>query len=158
MLPIGMVSIMRRMNPRLIQNSVMASTSCSLTPGMTTILSLMGEKPASCAASRPAMTSSIESRPVICVMHSLSKLSRLIFKRVTPAARNAFACLGSCVPFVDRDRSRMPGRALMRAASSGKLRRKSGSPPVSRTREVPRRPNAPMTRSISSNVSQSLGS
>jgi hypothetical protein len=40
----------------------------------------------------------------------------------------------------------------------GKLRRRSGSPPVRRTREVPKRANAPTTRSISSKVSQFFGS
>ena len=154
----GMVSIKRKIKPRLIQNSVMASTSCSLTPGITTIFSLIGENPAASAAARPSMTSSIESRPVIWVTHSRVRLSRLMFKRDTPAARSASACLGNWVPLVDSDKSRMPGSALMRAASCGRLRRRSGSPPVKRTREVPRRAKAPTTRSISSKVSQFFGS
>ena len=158
MLPIGIVSIRRRIKPRLIQNSAIASTSWALTSGMTTILSLIGVKPEASAAARPAMTSSMVSRPVILVTHSRFKLSKLIFRRDTPAARKASAYLGNCVPLVESDKSRMPGRALMRAAKSGKLRRSKGSPPVKRTREVPRRAKAPTTRSISSKVSQFLGS
>ncbi|MNZ96002.1 hypothetical protein D3C78_1151780 [compost metagenome] len=44
------------------------------------------------------------------------------------------------------------------AASAGRLRRSSGSPPVRRKRRVPRRLNAATTRVISSKVSQLLGS
>jgi hypothetical protein len=85
---------------------------------MATMLTLMGLKPASRPASRPARILSSTGRPLIFSTPSGRRESRLTLRRVTPASFKSRAMLANWVALVEMDRSSMPGMAATRRHSS----------------------------------------
>ncbi|MNJ64021.1 hypothetical protein D3C77_599560 [compost metagenome] len=84
---------------------------------------------------------------------SASRLSRLMFRRFTPASASGRAIFTSCEPLVVITSSRRPGSAAILPHSSTMPLRTSGSPPVRRILRVPLATNSAAIRWISSRVS-----
>ena len=124
----------------------------SFTPRFTTMLILTGLSPAAAAASIPSSTTSTgKPTSFIAWKTALSTESRLTVIRRSPAAFSAAACWAKSAPFVVSVRSRS-GMLASRAISRSRLRRSSGSPPVTRIFSTPRAWKSRARRSISSNV------
>ena len=123
--------------PLSLAKSIMSVSSSSLYPRMTTVLILRGFSPLSTAASIPSSTSGRRSRRVSCLNRSRRSVSRLTVTRSSPALRSDSACFASNTPLVVMLRSRTSGFAASRSTTSVTSRRRSGSPPVSRTLSTP---------------------
>ena len=129
-----------------------AGTSSKLRPFITTQLSLTRSNPASRAASMPPSTWRKSPLRVIARKRSGSRLSRLIFMRLTPASTSGRARRPSCEPLLVMTSSRKPGNAAMWRHSSTMPGRISGSPPVRRILRTPWLTNTVASRCSSSRV------
>ena len=85
----------------------------------------------------PASTLSRSSRRVIWRKRSRSSVSRWTLMRRSPASYSGSASSASSTPLVVSARSWMPGIAARRRISTGRSRRTSGSPPVTRSLRMP---------------------
>ena len=109
----------------------------SLVPRFTTMLTLIGASPAAAAASIPASTFATgNSTSFIARNVASSSESRLTVTRVRPASRRLRAFFASSAPLVVSVRSMSPSFASISTRRS-MLRRRSGSPPVSRSFVTP---------------------
>ena len=120
----------------------------SLIPRRTTMLTLIGPRPASAAAAIPSRTLATgKSIPFIWPKTASSSESRLTVTRRSPAAASGPARARSADPLVVRVRSSSPPSGRRIAASiamrSGRSRRTSGSPPVIRSFSTPLATNDP---------------
>ncbi len=126
-------------------------------PRLTTVLILMGDRPALTASRMPSSTRSLLPRlPLISANTASSRESRLTVTRSIPAAFSAAACAPSSMPFVVSARSSMPSIRLRSPIRSGRFWRNNGSPPVMRNLRTPSFWNTCATRTISSNDRRSL--
>src|SRR6185295_7308741 len=129
----------------------------SLTPRCTTVLILMGARPARRACSMPSSTSLTPPKPpLIFAKTSGSSVSRLTVIRCRPAALSSLAYLASSMPLVVSAMSSMPGSCVRSPIRSARLGRSSGSPPVMRIFLTPARTNTRARRRISSKSRRSL--
>ena len=151
-----MASMNLRVNPWRWQYATMSCTSWSLTPRITTMLILIGTKPASRAASIPSSTL-CSSPPVSCLNVGACRESRLMFRRVIPDDFRSCANLPSREALVLSERSSIPGMAPSRVTISVSSGRTRGSPPVRRIWLTPRPLNTAETRASSQGVSQLSG-
>ena len=135
--PIGISSMKRTCHGCVSVRAAKSAISSSLTPPRSTQLSLRFWKPALCAASSPRSTSASEPTRVMSRKRSGRSVSRLMFRRSTPAARSGAASAGRRTPFVVRQSSSMPGISRSMRHSSTIPRRTSGSPPVRRIFRIP---------------------
>src|SRR3990172_3987484 len=132
-LPTSMYSMKRSICPRSRKRRAISSTVWSLTPRLTTMLTLTGERPASCAAAIPSSTRSTgKSTSFIDLNTSLSSESRLTVMRLSPAALRARALRLRSEPLVVTVRSSSPSIAASMAMSCSTSLRTSGSPPEMR--------------------------
>ena len=97
---------------------------------MTTMFSLMGQRPASRAAVIPSMTRSNASLRAMSLKVSIRKVSSEMLMRLSPASRSASAFCRSRTPLVVIVMSSVGSIALIIPMSSSSLTRTSGSPPV----------------------------
>ncbi len=135
-------------------NLANGSTSSSVKPRIATALTLIGwawGKAAS--ASSPRSTRGSASRRVIAKKRSCCSESIETLKRCTPASTSAAASRSSRKPLVVTERSSTVGICASIAASLGKSRRTSGSPPVRRTSWTPSSDSSVTSRVISSKLS-----
>ena len=155
-----MYSMKRTMRPLSRKWRAIGSTASSLTPRLTTMLILIGPRPAAAAASIPASTRSTgKPTSLIAANTSLSRPSRLTVIRRSPASLSARALRASAEPLVVMARSPSPGIRASIATSRSSSRRTSGSPPVRRILLTPWSPTKiRASRSISSNVRSSARS
>ena len=153
-----MYSMKRTMWGVPLNRSAIGTRSCSFTPRLTTMLILIGLRPASPASSMARSTGST-GNPMSFIEENTasSTASRLTVSRPSPAARKERArCPVRSEPLVVRVRSSSPGTAdSIRTRSSSPWRR-SGSPPVSRIFRTPCPTKIDASRAISSNDSSSL--
>ena len=148
--PIGMVSIKRISIPRPIAKSIMDSISSSLTPFMTTILSLIGLIPADIAASIPLITVAKSPSLVISLKRSGIRESIEILALLTPFAFNLAASGGRRCALVESGISLSPGISPSILVSSSISFRSRGSPPVRRTFVTPSSENKRTIFAVSS--------
>ena len=134
-----MYSMNRTSAPIVRPNSIRSTSSSSLTPRITTVSILSASKPAARRGvdagedrAHARRTGSGPGSGRGC------SVSRLTVMRCRPAARSAAACGASSTPLVVSARSRMAGRAASCRRAPVRSRRRSGSPPVRRTRSTPR--------------------
>ena len=113
------------------------TASSSLTPGINTVLILIGVKSASRALLMPFRTSSKRSLNVIALKRSALKVSSEIFTRSKPASFSGCAKAAKRIPLVVSESFGGFGKLLMRATMSTMSGRSSGSPPVNRTSSIP---------------------
>ncbi|MNZ90721.1 hypothetical protein D3C78_1096900 [compost metagenome] len=151
--PSGISSMKLMSRPCSMAKSTSAGTSSALRPFITTAFSLMPVKPAACAASMPASTWRSSPVRVMARKRSGSRVSRLMFSRLSPASCRERAWRTSCEPLVVMHNSRSPGSAARRSHRPTMPGRTSGSPPVRRSLRTPRATKMRATRSISSRVS-----
>ena len=133
----GICSMKRRFQPLAIACRSNGIASSSLTPRISTALTFTGSSSAAFAASIPAMTSSKRSRKVNFLNRSRSRVSRLMFTRLSPAALRPGAISARRMPFVVKEIAGLSGSALMRLTISTMSGRSSGSPPVRRMPVMP---------------------
>ena len=150
--PTSMYSIKRRMWPFSLKKRAIGRMLSSLSPRLTTMLTLIGLKPTLAAASIPSSTlSTAKSTSFMDLNILLSSESRLTVIRFNPASLSARACRASKAPLVVNVRSRS-GMVESMEINWGKSRRTNGSPPVKRILRTPCETKIRARRSISSKV------
>ncbi len=155
-----MYSMNRRMSPSERAQRARGSTESSFIPRRTTVLTLIGVRPASRAAVIPSSTFETgKSTPFIDPKTSSSSESSDTVIRCSPASASGPARDRSADPFVVSVRSTGSPSGVRIAASdemsTGRSRRTSGSPPVIRSFPTPSSTKTRASRSISSNESTS---
>ncbi|MCY1444303.1 hypothetical protein D9M71_607640 [compost metagenome] len=150
--PRGISSMKDMSSWRSMAKRTRSLISASLRPLSTTQLSLIWRKPASRAASIPAITFARSPVRVSSRKRCGSRLSRLTLSRDSPASNSGPARRVSCEPLLVMHSSRRPGRAAMRRHSSTMPLRTSGSPPVRRILRVPRATKRSASRYSSSRL------
>ena len=133
----GICSMNLNLNPSSSAHLSSATASPSFTPGINTVLILIGVKSASRAAFSPLRTSSNRSRNVIALNRSALKVSSETFTRSKPASLSGWASAAKRMPFVVNESFGGFGRLLILATISTMSGRSSGSPPVNRTSSIP---------------------
>ncbi|MNT31208.1 hypothetical protein D3C72_1670360 [compost metagenome] len=156
-----MYSMKRRMYGVPLKWRAMGTISCSFMPALTTMLILMGPRPAACAASMPCSTSATaKSTSFMRLKVASSSESSDTVTRFRPASLSACAFLASKEPLVVRVRSSGWPDGVRSAASMAMsfsiFLRSSGSPPVRRIFSTPCATNRRAMRVISSNDSKSV--
>ena len=134
----GICSMNRSSYPRSRQYSSSAGASSSLSPRISTELTLTGRSPAACAEARPASTSSSRSRRDSWRKVCGFSVSSETLIRSRPPARSGSASRVSPIPFVVSEISGRGRSSAARAMMAGRPRRSSGSPPVNRISVMPR--------------------
>ena len=134
----GISSIKRTCHSSSMVLAAKSSTSSSLTPGITTMLSLTGSSPTPRAASMPSSTSA-SSASLRVMDGNLSGLnvSRLMLTLFSPAFFSSAAYLASMVPLVVSEMSFMVPIPASIATRSDNSALTSGSPPVSLILSIP---------------------
>jgi hypothetical protein len=126
-----------------------------LVPPITTVLILIGTRPAASAARSPASTLSSASRRVISSNRCRSSESHDTVARSTPASASGAASVSNSMPFVVMEMSRSGPTPRNILTSVGSSVRIVGSPPVTLSERTPSRTNSASSLVISSNVSSS---
>src|SRR6266536_3570979 len=130
--PTSMYSMNRTIRPLARAKRARSTRPWSLTPRLTTALSLTGHNPAFWAAAIPSNTrASGTPRSFIARNTPSSSESRLTVTRDRPASRSARALPASSAPLVVNARSRIPSTAATMATSRSRSRRTSGWSPWS---------------------------
>ena len=154
--PTSMYSMKRRMWPLPLNRRAIGRISRSFTPRLTTMLILIGARPASAAASMPSSTFATgKSTSFIARKIPSSRASRLTVTRDSPAILSSRALCPSSAPLVVSVRSMSP-TSLSISTRRSRCLRNSGSPPVSRIFWTPCALKMRASRVISSKVRRSL--
>eukprot|EP01139_Manchomonas_bermudensis_P015710 Amastigsp_a510871_44.p2 type:complete len:315 gc:universal Amastigsp_a510871_44:1083-139(-) len=149
--PNGMYSIKRMSNARSFVIATKSPTSSSLTPRITTQLTLTDANPAASADSIAPATRSKPCRRAICSNLGFWRVSSEMFRCVSPALRSSAMWRWSRSPFVvipSDSRPRSRSAPSSRTTVSASLRT-SGSPPVSRIFFTPNETKRLASRTIS---------
>src|SRR5574340_73277 len=109
----GIISMNRTSQGRSSVSAARGTTSSSLKPRTTTLLSLIGVSPTASAAARPARTLSTWPPRVMRENFCGSSVSRLMFTRCSPADARGAASSFRSTPFVVIATSSMPGIAAI---------------------------------------------
>ncbi|MNV78698.1 hypothetical protein D3C71_1722040 [compost metagenome] len=156
--PTSMYSMKRSVVPVPRKWRAMGKISWSLVPRLTTMLTLMCDSPAACAASMPASTSATgKSTSFMRRNTASSRPSRLTVTRFRPASFSALALRASSDPLVVSVRSGASPSTVRSwascATSASRFLRSRGSPPVRRILRTPCARKSFASRVISSKLS-----